>query len=122
MTPSLLLHNTLTRSLEPLAPMDGSTYRFYCCHVRNVTDVDDKTIRESQKAGMTLEAFTSRWQKRVQADCAALQILLPHVEPSAVAHIGEQIRLIEKLLQENHAYRAEDGSIYYRIASFPEYG
>ena len=54
-------------------------------HVRNITDVDDKTIRDSQKAGETLGDFTRGWTEKFQADCAALNLLPPHVEPSAVA-------------------------------------
>lgn len=91
-------------------------------HVRNLTDVDDKTIRDSQKAGMTLGAFTQIWADKFHADCGALNCLPPHVEPSAVAHIPEQIRMIEELEAKGHAYRSDDGSVYFRISSFPEYG
>ena len=52
-------------------------------HVRNITDVDDKTIRDSQKAGQTLTDFTQFWTKKFHADCAALNLLPPHVEPRA---------------------------------------
>lgn len=91
-------------------------------HVRNLTDVDDKTIRDSQKAGMTLGEFTRIWADKFHADCSALNCLPPHVEPSAVAHIPEQIRMIETLEAGGHAYRSDDGSVYFRISSFPEYG
>jgi cysteinyl-tRNA synthetase len=56
------------------------------------------------------------------ADCAALNLLPPHTEPGAVAHIPQQISLVEKLLAKNHAYRTDDGSVWFRIDSFPEYG
>lgn len=91
-------------------------------HVRNLTDVDDKTIRESRKAGQGLEEFTTYWKDRFHNDCKALGLLKPHVEPSAVAHIAQQIRLIEDLLQRGHAYASKDGSVYFRISSFGEYG
>lgn len=91
-------------------------------HVRNLTDVDDKTIRDSQKAGMTLGEFTQIWTDKFHADCAALNCLPPHVEPSAVGHIPEQIAMIETLMEKGHAYLSDDGSVYFRIASYPEYG
>lgn len=91
-------------------------------HVRNLTDVDDKTIRDSQKAGQSLGDFTQHWTRRFHADCAALNLLPPHVEPSAVAHIPHQIRMIEVLMERGHAYAAPDGSVYFRVASFPDYG
>jgi cysteinyl-tRNA synthetase len=95
---------------------------FTTCHVRNTTDVDDKTIRRSQEEGKTLAAFTKHWTDRFHADCEALNLLNPHVEPSAIEHIPEQIALIEKLVAKGHAYQASDGSVYYRISSFPSYG
>jgi len=92
------------------------------CHVRNVTDVDDKTIRQSQAEGRTLSAFTAHWTTQFHADCAALNILPPHIEPRAVAHIPEQIALIEKLLEKGVAYQTEDDSVYFSVERFPTYG
>ncbi|MBL9117056.1 MAG: cysteine--tRNA ligase [Verrucomicrobiaceae bacterium] len=91
-------------------------------HVRNITDVDDKTIRDSQKAGQTLGSFTAEWTAKFHADCEALNLLRPHVEPSAVAHIPHQIAMIEKLMASGHAYKAEDGSVYFKVGAFHEYG
>ena len=91
-------------------------------HVRNLTDVDDKTIREAAAAGEDLPTFTARWRDRFHEDAAALNLLPPREEPSAVEHIPEQIGLIERLLASGHAYATADGSVYYRIASFPRYG
>lgn len=91
-------------------------------HVRNITDVDDKTIRDSQKAGQTLADFTRGWTEKFHADCDALNLLRPHVEPSAVAHIPHQIAMIEKLAATGHAYAAADGSVYFRVSSFKDYG
>jgi cysteinyl-tRNA synthetase len=91
-------------------------------HVRNLTDIDDKTIRQSQAEGLTLTEFTQHWTQRFHADCAALNLLAPHIEPSAVAHIPEQISLIKVLLEKGHAYRTDDGSVYYKVDSFPSYG
>lgn len=91
-------------------------------HVRNITDVDDKTIRDSQKAGQSLTDFTRGWTEKFHADCASLNLLPPQVEPSAVAHIPHQIAMIEKLVAKGHAYAAADGSVYFRVASFKDYG
>lgn len=91
-------------------------------HVRNLTDVDDKTIRDSQKAGQTLTDFTRFWTEKFHADCAALNLLPPHVEPSAIAHIPHQIRMIEVLIQRGHAYAAADGSVYFKVSSYKDYG
>ncbi|GAA5495239.1 cysteine--tRNA ligase [Rubritalea halochordaticola] len=91
-------------------------------HVRNLTDVDDKTIRDSQAAGQTLKDFTAGWTEKFHADCAALNCLEPHIEPGAVDHIPQQITMIEELIEKGHAYAAEDGSVYFKISSYPEYG
>ncbi len=91
-------------------------------HVRNITDVDDKTIRDSQKAGQSLTEFTQGWTAKFHTDCDALNLLRPHIEPSAVAHIPHQIAMIEKLVAGGHAYAAADGSVYFRVSSFKDYG
>lgn len=91
-------------------------------HVRNITDVDDKTIRDSQKAGQTLIEFTQFWTRQFHADCAALNLLPPHIEPAAVQHIPHQIRMIATLIERGHAYATPDGSVYFRVASFKDYG
>jgi len=91
-------------------------------HVRNLTDLDDKTIRDSQAAGMTLKDFTDGWTEKFHTDCAALNCLTPHIEPSAVEHIPHQIKMIENLIEKGNAYASEDGSVYFKISSFPDYG
>jgi cysteinyl-tRNA synthetase len=90
-------------------------------HARNLTDVDDKTIRQSQEEGVPLGEFTTRWTERFHEDCRALMLLPPHVEPSAVGHIPEQISLIERLVERGKAYEAE-GSVYFNVGSFDGYG
>jgi len=91
-------------------------------HVRNITDVDDKTIRDSQEADLSLKEFTDGWRDQFWMDGKKLGLLRPHVEPSAVEHIPEQIEMIRDLIEKEHAYQGEDGSVYFRIASYPEYG
>ena len=91
-------------------------------HVRNLTDVDDKTIRDSRAEGKSLEDFTAQWTAKFHTDCEKLNLLAPHREPSAVGHIPQQIALIESLIAGGHAYRSDEGSVYFRIASFDDYG
>lgn len=91
-------------------------------HVRNITDVDDKTIRNSQAQGMPLQEYTAKWTEKFHEDCAALNCLVPHVEPSAVGHIAEQLDIVQKLMEKGHAYQSEDGSVYFRISSYADYG
>ncbi len=91
-------------------------------HVRNLTDVDDKTIRRSREEGRPLAAVTKEWTDKFHADCAALNCLPPHVEPSATGHIPEQIDMIAALEKRGHAYRTDDGSVYFKVSSFPGYG
>ena len=111
---TFVLQDVFRRTLE----LTGT----HACHVRNLTDVDDKTIRESEASGMTLTDFTDRWRDRFHEDCAKLNLLAPHHEPSAVSHIEQQVDLIATLIEKEHAYASEDGSVYFRVASFDGYG
>jgi cysteinyl-tRNA synthetase len=87
----------------------------------NITDVEDRIIAKSQEAGLTIDEYTAKYIDALWEDFDALGCERPEVVPRATRHIPEMVTLIEKLLATEHAYRS-DGSIYYRIASFPEYG
>ena len=91
-------------------------------HVRNLTDVDDKTIRRAREEGRPLAEVTKQWTDKFHADCAALNCLPPHVEPTATGHIPEQIDMIAALEKRGHAYRTDDGSVYFKVTSFDGYG
>jgi cysteinyl-tRNA synthetase len=91
-------------------------------YVRNITDVDDKTIRGAIEAGTSLQDFTTRWTKRFHKDCELLNMLVPDVEPRATEHIQEQIEMVATLVEKGHAYVGGDGSVYYRVTSFDDYG
>jgi len=91
-------------------------------HVRNLTDVDDRTITQSRKEGRPLAEITRHWTDLFHEDCAALNLLRPHAEPTATGFIHEQVSMIEVLMEKGHAYRAADGSVYFRLATFPGYG
>ena len=111
---TFLLQDVFRRTLE----LSGQK----CLHVRNLTDVDDKTIRDAQAAEESLTDFTNRWRDKFHADCEVLNMLAPHIEPSAVEHIPHQIRMIEELVESGHAYASEDGSVYFKISAFADYG
>jgi cysteinyl-tRNA synthetase len=91
-------------------------------HVRNLTDVDDKTIRRAREEGRSLAEVTKQWTDKFHADCDALNCLRPHVEPTATGHIREQVDMIDVLMQKGNAYRAADGSVYFKVSSFDGYG
>lgn len=91
-------------------------------YVRNITDVDDKTIRGSTLAGTDLNAFTTQWTERFHQDCQQLNMLVPDVEPRATDHLREQIEMVQQLIEKGHAYVGPDGSVYFRVGSFPDYG
>ena len=89
--------------------------------VMNITDVDDRIIAKSQEASKTLDEYTAKYIEAFWEDFDALGCKRPEVAPQATRHIPEMVALIEKLEERGHAYQS-DGSIYYRIKSFPDYG
>jgi cysteinyl-tRNA synthetase len=137
------LYDTFTRTEKEICPIDGKTYRFYCCgptvygaehignfrtfvlqdvfrrtletggmrtlYVRNITDVDDKTIRDSQKAGQTLEAFTKIWTDKFHADCKALACQPPHIVQAAIDKLRDELAA--------QGWAMKDGRDGYELAS-----
>ncbi len=98
-------------------------YRGYrTVQVMNLTDVDDKTIRGAIAAGTSLDAYTKRYKNAFFEDLKTLRIESAEYYPAATDHIQDMIALIERLIKRNHAYVAEDGSVYFKIASYPAYG
>ncbi|RLG12300.1 cysteine--tRNA ligase [Candidatus Pacearchaeota archaeon] len=89
--------------------------------VMNLTDVDDKTIRESQKQGIELRKFTEKYKKAFLEDLKKLNIEIPEVLPCATEHIPEMVSMIKKLIKKGYAYKTEDG-IYFSIKKFKDYG
>src|SRR3989441_5195291 len=90
-------------------------------HVMNITDLDDKIIRNSAEAGVPLQQFTAKYEKAFLEDTGALNIEQPQLV-RATEHIPEMADVIAQLVHKGFAYRAEDGSYYFRIARFPAYG
>ena len=95
---------------------------FKVTHVMNLTDVDDKTIKGSQKQSLPLRQFTDFYIKAFFEDLKTLNILPADVYPRATDHITEMVTLIKTLMEKGYAYRGEDSSIYYCISKFPDYG
>ena len=127
----VILHNTLSRSSEPIAPSKGKRLGMYCCgptvyaqahignfrtflsqdvmrrtlqiagynvfHVRNLTDVDDKTIKRSREEGKSLSEVTEHWTEVFHRDCQRFNMLPPQIEPKAADQIQKQIEKISAL-------------------------
>ena len=162
---TISLHNTLTRSVDPVVPLTPGVISLYTCgptvynfahignlktylfqdllkrtflaagyqvrHCMNITDVEDKIIRDSQ-AGIpagagngerhaAMKALTDRYTAFFLEDLAALGILPPTYTPKATEYIPSMIKLIQELEGRGLAY-VRDGSVYYRIAGLPQYG
>jgi len=91
-------------------------------HVMNVTDVDDKIIRNAVQAGLPIGEYTRRFEEAFFQDLDALQVEHPEVVARATENIPAMVSLIQRLVEQDIAYRTDDGSWYFRIARFPEYG
>jgi cysteinyl-tRNA synthetase len=91
-------------------------------HVMNITDVDDKIIRNALAAAKPIAEYTARFEQAFFEDMAALSIERPEHLPRATGHIPEMVVLIQRLAAKDIAYQTEDGSWYFRIARDPDYG
>ncbi len=153
---TIRLFNTLTNTVEDLAPSDGETLRIYVCgptvydyghignfrtflqldvlrrfwrqqghkiqHVMNITDVDDKIIRNAAAAKLPINQYTQKYERAFFQDLDALGCERPEIIARATENIEQMVNLIERLAAKDLAYQAPDGSWYFRIAGFPEYG
>ena len=90
--------------------------------VMNLTDVDDKTIRNANQQGKALDNYTRTYKDAFFADLKALNIQSAEVYPAATDHIPEMIALVEKLMEKGVAYKSDDGSVYFNVRKFPGYG
>ncbi|MGA0806606.1 MAG: cysteine--tRNA ligase [Pseudohongiellaceae bacterium] len=90
-------------------------------YVRNITDIDDKIIRRANENGEPCDALTARFINFMHEDEAALGVTRPDIEPRATRYIGEIIAMVEALIEKGKAYAAENGDVYFAVASFPGY-
>lgn len=90
-------------------------------YVMNITDVDDKIIANAASEGVSVQQYTARFEKAFLEDSAMIGIEQP-VLVRATEHIAKMAEFVAKLVEKNLAYRTEDGSYYFRIAGFPQYG
>jgi len=98
-------------------------YRNYnVTHIMNLTDIDDKTIKNSQKQNIPLRQFTDFYTNAFFEDIKALNIEPADIYPRATEHVPEMILIIQELLSKGVAYKGEDNSIYFSVCKFPDYG
>jgi cysteinyl-tRNA synthetase len=90
--------------------------------VMNLTDVDDKTIKGSIAAGISLNEYTKTYKDAFFEDLKALDIEAAEYYPAATDHVPEMISLIERLIENGNAYVSEDNCVYFQVSSFPDYG
>ncbi len=111
---SFVFYDLVHRTLEWL----GYEVRF----VMNLTDVDDKTIRAAAGAGLSLEAYTEPYAEAFLTEADALGIRRFHAYPRATGYVEEMKDLVGRLLERGLAYATGDGSVFFDISSFPDYG
>ena len=91
-------------------------------HVMNITDVDDKIIRNAARDGVSVAQYTERYTQAFLDDSQTLNLERPEIMARATQHIPEMAAFIAQLAEKGFAYKTDDGSYYFRIAKFPGYG
>ncbi|MEJ2110485.1 MAG: cysteine--tRNA ligase [Acidobacteriota bacterium] len=94
---------------------------YHVVHVMNITDVDDKTINHAHKEGTSLKDYTAKYTEAFLEDSSTLRIEPPDIMPRATEHINEMVQLIRTLEEKGYTYR-KDGSTYFSISNFKDYG
>ena len=155
---TLQLHNSLTRQVEPFAPLDPGCPTMYLCgptvynyvhignargpvvfgvlaallrrrygrlkYARNITDVDDKINAAAKALGTPISTITDKYAAAYREDMAMLGVsgdFAPDIEPAATAHIPQMIAMIQRLIDQGHAYAAE-GHVLFAVDTFADYG
>ncbi len=99
------------------------TFRGYnVTHVMNITDIDDKTIRRSIESGETLENFTNHYTEAFFKDLDTLNILRAHHYPRATEFVPQMLEMVSALIEKGYAYKTEDGSVFFKVSRFKDYG
>ena len=90
--------------------------------VSNFTDVDDKIIKAAIEEGVDADIISTRYINECKKDMQALNVLPADIHPLATKEIDGMIDMITELIHKNHAYVAKDGTVYFRVSSFADYG
>ncbi|MGH2612839.1 MAG: cysteine--tRNA ligase, partial [Rhabdochlamydiaceae bacterium] len=114
--------NFRTYVFEDLLRRTLKYFGFYVTQVMNITDIDDKTIHGALEKHITLKEYTDPYIEAFFQDLKTLNIEKVEYYPHATDYVPQMISVIQKLLDENFAYRSTDGSIYYAISKFATYG
>ena len=109
-----IFEDVLRRALE--------YFDYKVLHIMNITDIDDKTIRTSIKENKTLTEFTGYYTNAFFEDVKKLNIIKAHHYPRATEFIPQMIDMIKKLEKNGYTYTSEDGSVFFRISEFSDYG
>lgn len=90
--------------------------------VMNITDIDDKIIKGAREKGLGIEEFSRPYEEAFLKDLDRLNIKYANVFPKATEHIGKMVKYIEELIEKGYSYVEKDGSVYFDISKFPDYG
>jgi cysteinyl-tRNA synthetase len=91
-------------------------------HVMNITDIDDKTIKKAKQMKVSLSRITDKYTQHFMEDLRWLKMIPADIYPTATESVPKMISMIERLLEKGFAYSEDDGSVYFNISSFPNYG
>jgi cysteinyl-tRNA synthetase len=91
-------------------------------YVRNITDIDDKIIKRANDNNETIDVLTQRFIDAMDEDSAKLGIIRPDIEPRATHYIQSMLDMISKLIENSHAYLADNGDVFYSVRNFADYG
>ncbi|MEW8084683.1 MAG: cysteine--tRNA ligase [Candidatus Thiodiazotropha endolucinida] len=91
-------------------------------YIRNITDIDDKIINRANEKGVPFRELTEEFIQAMHQDADALGVLRPTDEPKATQHMEEILAMITRLIENGHAYTADNGDVYYDVRSFSDYG
>ena len=116
------IHNFRTFVFEDVLRRYLKFKGFKVYQVKNITDVEDRIIRGIKESGKSRAELTSFYEKAFMEDMATLGIERAELYPRATDNLQDMVNLIKKLLESGHAYRAQDGSVYYDVSKFRTYG
>ena len=97
-------------------------FNYEVYHVMNITDVDDKTIKKSNDENVKLSEITKKYTESFLKDLSLLRIKKADEYPLATDHINEMIEIIKVLIEKKYAYISKDGSVFFKISKYTEYG